>query len=50
MGTFIGGNKGQVLNVRASLGSVCFLPKGERIIHVMNCGSKEPDIFIRIWK
>ena len=49
MGTFIGGNKGKVLNVRVSLGSVCFLLNRERIIHVMNCGSKEPDIYIRIW-
>jgi hypothetical protein len=48
--TFIGGNKGQVLNVCASLGSFWFLSNGERIIHLMNCDSKEPDIYIRTWK
>jgi hypothetical protein len=50
METFIRGNKGQGLKVRASLSSLCFLRNRERIIRVMNCDREAPDIYIRMCK
>jgi hypothetical protein len=50
MEQFIDGNKGKGLYVRVSLGSFCFLPNEELIIHVMNSDSKGSDIYIKILK
>jgi len=47
MVTFIGGNKGRVLNVRASLGSFCILLNEEKIICMLWTATAWKRIFIK---